>query len=83
MTILSSSERERRQYFAELSRKEAEQLAEKTLYCPNCGYKIGVVYSDLSGHMTAKCQKCKTISVLNLAYFRRQRRRWRKRQFPF
>ena len=77
--MLSSSERERRQYFAELSRKEAEQLVEKTLYCPNCGYKIGVVYSDL----TAKCQKCKTISVLNLAYFRRQRRRWRKRQFPF
>ena len=53
--MISSSERERRQYFAELSRKEAEQLAEKTLYCPNCGYKIGVVYSDLSGHMTAKC----------------------------
>ena len=59
---------------AELSRKEAENYIERALECPECGYMIGMAYSDSSGHLKIKCQKCKTISVLNFAYFRRQKR---------
>ena len=64
---------------AALSRKEAEDFIERSLHCPNCGYMIGMAYSDATGHVKTKCQKCKTISVLNLAYFRRQKQRYRKR----
>ncbi len=60
---------------AELSRKEAENLIERELKCPECGYKAGTVFSDCTGHLTIRCRKCKTVSVLNLAYFRRHRRR--------
>lgn len=37
--------------------------------------KAGTVFSDCTGHLTIRCRKCKTVSVLNLAYFRRHRRR--------
>ena len=60
---------------AELSRKEAESLIERDLKYPECGYKAGTVFSDCTGHLTIRCRKCKTVSVLNLAYFRRHRRR--------
>ena len=60
---------------AELSRKEAENLIERDLKCPECGYKVGTVFSDCTGHLTIRCRKCKTVSVLNLAYFRRHYRR--------
>lgn len=56
---------------AERSRQEASSLVERDLLCPQCGYKAGTVFSDCCGHMTIKCQKCKMVSVLNLAYFRR------------
>ena len=62
---------------AEQSRKEAEELIERALICPECGFRSGVAYSDAAGHFKIKCQKCKTVSVLNLAYFRRQRQRYR------
>ncbi len=62
---------------AELSRKEAESLIERELRCPECGFKAGSVFSDCMGHLTIRCRKCKTVSVLNLAYFRRHRRRRR------
>lgn len=68
---------------AELSRKEAENLVERELRCPECGYKAGTVFSDCTGHLTIRCRKCKTVSVLNLAYFRRHKRMYphrRKRQ---
>lgn len=67
----SSDEIRRR---AVLSRIEAKDLKERSIKCPECGYQIGVVFSDAKGHISVKCQKCKTVSVLNLAYFRIQRR---------
>ena len=59
---------------AELSRREAENLIERELRCPECGFKAGSVFSDCTGHLTIRCRKCKTVSVLNLAYFRRHKR---------
>ena len=58
--------------------KKRKDLAERALRCPVCGFKIGVAYSDSTGHIRTKCQKCKHIWVLNLAYFRRQRPRYQK-----
>ena len=72
-TVYRVSEEARRK--AELSRREAESLVERELKCPECGYKAGTVFSDCTGHLTIRCRKCKTISVLNLAYFRRHRRK--------
>ena len=60
-------------YKAELSRREAEEFIEHELKCPVCGFIIGVAYSDSTGHLKIKCQKCKTISVLNFAYFCRRK----------
>ena len=62
---------------AALSALESTHLTERALYCPHCGYRIGMAFSDSAGHIRAKCQRCKTISVLNLAYFRRQK--WQSR----
>jgi DNL zinc finger len=77
MTIYTNEEARRK---AELSRREAENLIERELRCPECGYKAGSVFSDCTGHLTIRCRKCKTVSVLNLAYFRRHRRR--RRMYP-
>ncbi len=63
---------------AALSELESTLLPEPTLYCPQCGYRIGMAFSVSTGHIRAKCQRCKTVSVLNLAYFRRQRQRSRR-----
>ena len=54
-----------------LSRMEAEDLQERDLLCPVCGFRIQTLYSDVSGHLRVKCPKCKGIHILNLAYFRR------------
>lgn len=56
------------------SRIEAQSLRERDLLCPTCGYKIQRVFSDATGHLSVKCQKCKNIHILNLAYFRRVKR---------
>lgn len=60
-------------YRAELSRQEAEEFVERELKCPKCGYLVATAFSDASGHFKIKCQKCKTISVLNFAYFCRRK----------
>ena len=39
-----------------------------------CGFRIQRVFSDATGHLSVKCQKCKNVHILNLAYFRRIRR---------
>jgi phage FluMu protein Com len=57
-----------------LSRMEAEDLQERDLLCPLCGFRIQTLYSDASGHLRVKCPKCKGIHILNLAYFRRIKR---------
>ena len=63
-----------------LSRLEAETLQERDIRCPTCGFRIQRVYSDATGHLSVKCQKCKNVHILNLAYFRRIRRSgWDKR----
>lgn len=53
------------------SRVEAESLKERDILCPVCGFMIQRVYSDATGHLSIKCQKCKNVHILNLAYFRR------------
>ena len=58
----------------ELSRTEAEGMESRDLRCPICGYKIATVYLDRKGHVSIKCRKCKFDGVINLAYFRRQKR---------
>lgn len=78
MRFFNSREPTGKEALALLSAREADNLAERVLRCPVCGYKIGVAYSDSAGHIRTKCQKCKHIWVLNLAYFRRQRRRYQK-----
>lgn len=75
MRTLESLKSREKASMALLSEREADSLAERVLRCPVCGYKIGAAYSDSAGHIRTKCQKCKHIWVLNLAYFRRQRRR--------
>ena len=58
----------------ELSRAEVEDMSPRDLRCPICGFRIQSVYADRSGHINVKCQKCKFIGTLNLAYFRRQKK---------
>lgn len=53
-----------------LSRIEADNLQERDLKCPECGFRIQTLFSDISGHIRVKCPKCKEVNVLNLAYFR-------------
>ena len=57
-----------------LSRVEAESLKERDILCPICGFRIQRVFPDATGHLSVKCQKCKNVHILNLAYFRRIRR---------
>ena len=54
-----------------LSRVEADSLRERDLLCPECKFRIQTVYSDIQGHLRVKCPKCKKVSILNLAYFRK------------
>lgn len=78
MRMATTIDLKKRKALADRSQKEADNLAERVLRCPVCGFKIGVAYSDSTGHIRTKCQKCKHVWVLNLAYFRRQRRRYQK-----
>ena len=55
------------------SRVEVESLTERDLKCPICDFKIQTIYSDISGHLRVKCPKCKEVSTLNVAYFRRMK----------
>ncbi len=65
-----------------LSRVEAESLKERDILCPTCGFRIQRVFSDATGHLSVKCQKCKNVHILNLAYFRKnpQERIWQELQ---
>ena len=57
----------------ELSREETENLKEREIRCPNCGFLITKVFSDINGHLQIKCEKCKSVNILNLAYFRKRK----------
>lgn len=56
-----------------ISFEECSELDERQLNCPYCDYPIDGVFSDATGHLRVKCQKCKANMVVSLAYFRRQR----------
>lgn len=75
MSYYVQTNNEAARYRAELSRQEAEEFVERELKCPKCGYLVATAFSDASGHFKIKCQKCKTISVLNFAYFCRRKYR--------
>ena len=64
-----------------LSRVEAESLKERDILCPTCGFRIQRVFSDATGHLSVKCQKCKNVHILNLAYFCRIRRAGTDRKY--
>jgi len=52
-----------------LSRVEAESLKERDILCPTCGFRIQRVFSDATGHLSVKCQKCKTDGDMNHVFF--------------
>lgn len=56
------------------SRIECSMLEKRDLRCPYCGFLIDRIYSDAAGHRESKCEKCKRITVFNMAYFRRIKR---------
>ncbi len=55
------------------SYNECLTLKERDLRCPHCKASISGVFSDATGHLRVKCQKCKANMVLNLAYFRKSK----------
>lgn len=57
----------------ERSYMEVDGLTLRDVKCPHCRFVITRVYSDIQGHYLAKCRKCKSEMILNLAYFRRQK----------
>lgn len=61
----------------ERSGAEILDLTERELRCPYCNRFIMTLYSDVSGHLKAKCGYCKQITTYNLGYFRRA---WRTRR---
>lgn len=63
---------------AEQAKQEVKELVERELKCPVCGYTVATAFSDAAGHFKVKCQKCKTISVINFAYFYRQKHNRKK-----
>ena len=59
---------------------EAAEMTERKLACPVCNTKLEGIYSDGTGHVNVKCQKCGFASPMNLAYFKRRKKR---NTFPF
>ena len=59
-----------------LSEEESEGLILRELRCPHCNFLIDTLYSDASGHRRTKCPKCKQITIMNMAYFRRVKRKY-------
>lgn len=82
MPFYTQTNNEIARYRAELSKQEAQEFIERELKCPECDYLVAYAFSDATGHFKIKCKKCKTVSVLNFAYFcRRKNRRTHQRYF--
>ena len=64
------------------SREEVKKLKGRELKCPVCGFRIEGIYGITSGIVQVKCRKCKLEEPLNLAYFRRIKKR-QKTYRPF
>lgn len=58
------------------SKEECKELTRRELRCPHCGFLMDYVYSDMQGHLESKCQNCKRISIMNMAYFRTVKRKY-------
>lgn len=58
-----------------LSQKESATLERRDLNCPYCGFLLDRIFSDATGHRESKCQKCKREIIINMAYFRKVKRR--------
>lgn len=57
------------------SKQETEYLVMRNICCPFCGFLVEKVFSDISGHKQIYCKKCKQEYIINLGYFRRQKRK--------
>ena len=57
------------------SREEVKKLKSRTLRCPVCEFRLEEIYELTSGYVQVKCRKCKLEEPLNLAYFRRIKKR--------
>lgn len=57
------------------SREEVKKLKSRTLQCPVCGFRLEEIYELTSGYVQVKCRKCKLEEPLNLAYFRKIKKR--------
>ena len=66
-----------------LSFEECTSLPERELKCPYCSHYIEVVFADTTGHVRVKCNKCKAEMVLNVAYFRRLRKKLQRSRYQY
>ncbi len=58
-------------YSMSVAEVDAAKLSTRSLFCPECHFKVQEVYDDCrKGHIQAKCRKCKKILIFNLEYFR-------------
>lgn len=65
------------------SEQEVSELSMRNITCPYCGYLVEKVFSDISGHKLVYCKKCKEEYVINLGYFRKQKKqKYFKITFP-
>ncbi len=65
------------------SQEEAENLVMRDIRCPYCGFLVEKVFSDIFGHKQVYCKKCKREYIINLGYFRRQKKKqYFKMVFP-
>ncbi len=60
------------------SQKDAEGLDKRAIRCPVCGYLYTTLYSLNNPIIDFRCRKCKLQTPLNLAYFRRVKKRSHK-----
>jgi len=75
MAYYTKTVNEYARFRAQVSREEAQEFVERELKCPECGYLVAYAFSDATGHFKIRCKKCKTVSVLNFAYFCRRKHR--------
>ena len=58
----------------ELSFAASEDMEFREIHCPYCSTPLATVTLNMKeGIFIAKCQKCKAVTPLNLAYFYRSR----------
>lgn len=54
----------------ELSLSQCENIELREILCPYCSTPLATVTLNMrEGFIVAKCQKCKSVTPLNLAYF--------------